>query len=172
MKLIKRHGILKSRPRVWRPYRIILHHTAGGTMRGAVSTLINRGLAYHYMIDKNGDVHEFVPPNKMAYHAYKNNLGTVGISFIGGGKFGPANAEQLKACMQLCKIIKEDYPSVTEITGHKHVDPRGWKVDPHFEGEPENGVNWDIDKKFMTAIAKETGLTFVNKGYLQGKGKY
>lgn len=163
MKWLKRHGLFKEHMRWVKPYRVILHHTAGGTMSGAVSTLVHRGLGYHYMIDKNGDVHEFVPASRWTPHAYKNNRGTVGVSFVGGGKYGPMNAAQLASTIKLLKILKQDYPTITELSGHKHVDPRGWKSDPQFPGEHDGKVDWRVDAHYMNLLAHETGLTFIGR---------
>ena len=168
MKWKKRHGIFNTKTRWIKPYRVVLHHTAGGTMSGAVQTLIKRGLGYHYIITKKGDIHEFVPASKWTAHAYKNNRGTIGVSFVGGGRFGPMNAKQLSSTIQLLKVLKKDYPSIREVSGHKHVDPRGWKSDPMFPSERVGKVDWKVDAHFMNLIAGETGLTFVGKSDLRG----
>lgn len=157
--IIKRHGELKSRPRIMSPHTAILHHTAGSSVGGAVAALKNRGLAYHYILDRKGKIYEFVPPMRRASHAYKRNTGTIGISFVGGGKFGYTTALQVKAAIKLLIHLKVQY-NIKYVTGHKHVDPRGWKIDPRFEGEPENGVDWNIDARHMSAIAEATGLKF------------
>jgi N-acetyl-anhydromuramyl-L-alanine amidase AmpD len=169
MKIIEKHGLLHYSSRFRNPKRIILHHTAGGSLSGAEVTLRGRKLAYHYMIDKDGVIYEYVTPNNHASHAYRNNSGTVGVAFVGGGKFGPCNPLQLQAIIDICNHIQAEYPSIKEITGHKHVDPRGWKIDPRWPGEPELGIDWDIDAQYMKQIADATGLKFIKKGYEKGK---
>ena len=163
IKLHSRHGLFKEGRRVVRPYKVILHHTAGGSLSGAESTLQQRGLGYHYMIDYEGDVYEYVPADRWTAHAYKNNRGTVGVSFIGGGKYGAANEQQIEACIDLCNYLRQRYPSIKEISGHKHVDTRGWKIDPRFAGEPADGVDLDVDKENMDYIADGCGLTFTTR---------
>lgn len=169
MRIVEKHGMFKNRWRGVNPKRIILHHTAGGSVSGAEATLGKRGLGYHYIIDKKGTVNEYVSANRYTPHAYKNNYNTVGVCFVGGGKFGPASPEQIASCIQLCKILKQDYPSIKEISGHKHVDPRGWKIDPRFAGEPVLGVDWKLDEAQMTKIAKATDLKFVSRKDIYGK---
>ena len=168
MHIVKKHNRFKQRRRFVKPFRVILHHTAGGTLRGAQSTLINRGLGYHYMIEKNGTVHEYVPADKWTPHAYKANRGTVGVSFVGGGKYGAMSDEQYNSVIELLKVLKDTYPTITEVSGHKHVDNRGWKIDPRMPGEPANGVDFNIDKKYMDKIACKSGLKFVSKKDLFG----
>lgn len=131
-------------------------------MSGAVSTLIKRRLGYHYIINKNGDIHEFVPANRWTPHAYKNNRGTVGISFVGGGKFGPISDVQISSLIVLLTVIKEDYPTIRELSGHEQVDPRGWKTDPQWPGEKPGKDDPEIDRYFMEKIAKATGLTYID----------
>ncbi len=171
MKWKKRHGLVKSSRRLIKPFRIVLHHTGGSTASGAISALYSRGLGYHYLVDKKGDVHELVPPNRRTWHAKGANTGTVGISFVSGGKAGPVNKKQIQSCIQLMKIIKGDYPSLREVTGHKHVDKRG-KSDPQWPGEPVGKNRWKIDKRYMRDIAKKTGYEFISKFDLRGESNW
>jgi N-acetyl-anhydromuramyl-L-alanine amidase AmpD len=175
MKIVQKYGILRSKRRFVRPHTVVLHHTAGGTVSGAVSALKNRGLAYHYIINKKGTVYEYAPPSRYTAHAYKANRGTIGVSLVGGGKYGPATDLQIDSIIQLCKIIKQDYPTVKSITGHKSIDPRGdrWrsaKIDPRFPGEPANGIDNKIDVKYMTRISKACDLVFRPRSYYVTRG--
>lgn len=163
MDMVNRIGVLKSHYRAVRPKRIVLHHTAGGTVSGAESALKNRGLGYHFIIDKKGKIYQYSPVHRAMWHAYKNNYNTIGICFVGGGKFGPATPEQIASCIGLCKLIKQDYPSVVELSGHKDVDPRSIKIDPRFKGEPENGINWTIHDQEMNKIAEACDLKFMSR---------
>ena len=75
---------------------IVVNYTAGGTLSGAVRTLEKRGVSYHYIIDTNGDVYQFVPESRSAYHAGCKlsdtkcllpgmNQQSIGISFVNCG---------------------------------------------------------------------------------------
>lgn len=163
MRWIKRHGLFKTKRRWVKPNKVILHHTAGGTLRGAVDTLKKRGLGYHYMISKAGDIYEYVPADRWTAHAYKNNRGTVGVSYVCGGKYGHVNEKQLESSIQLLKVLKTDYPTITTVTSHKRVDPRGWKIDPRFKGEPANGIDWEVDEIYMQLIATHTDLNLEDR---------
>ncbi|MCW5943136.1 MAG: N-acetylmuramoyl-L-alanine amidase [Fimbriimonadaceae bacterium] len=48
---------------------IVLHATAGGTLAGAVKALRDKGLGYHYLIDKKGVVHKGCPAAMETFHA-------------------------------------------------------------------------------------------------------
>ncbi len=48
---------------------IILHYTVTRNAEQAFKALKERGLSYHYIIDKDGTIYQLVPENKMALHA-------------------------------------------------------------------------------------------------------
>jgi len=75
---------------------VVVHYTASGTLEGAVRTLRNVGYSYHYLIDHDGSVHQYVPEGKSAYHAGcdakaaeckrpGSNQPSIGISFVNCG---------------------------------------------------------------------------------------
>ena len=158
---LKKHHFLRSSFTSIPPKTIVLHHTGGSSIVGAEETLKKRRLGYHYMIDGDGTVIEYASPSRRMSHAYRNNTGTIGVSFVGGGRFGACNKEQYTSIIELIKDIKREYPSVVAFTGHKHIDPRGWKIDPRWSGEPPDGIDWDIDKKWMLHIKEQTGLEVI-----------
>jgi N-acetyl-anhydromuramyl-L-alanine amidase AmpD len=163
MKLVNKLGKLVSHGRQ-EPYLIVLHDTAGPTLGGAESTLKQRGLGYHYMIDNNGDCHEYAKPTSLMWHAKDYNLGTVGVSFVGGGDAPPVSEVQIKALIELVNTrIKPLGPDIIQITCHKHASHAG-KVDPRWPGEPSNGISLGIDRIYMGRIAKAVGLEFLGHG--------
>ena len=173
MNIIKKHNILKSRRRAFKVRTIVLHHSAGPSVRSAENALINRNLGYHFMIEKDGTVYEYAPVHRYMSHAYRYNRGSAGVCFIGGGKYGPASECQIEAVIEVLRMLAFDFPAITTVTGHKHVDRRGphlrrGKIDPRFEGEPEQSIDWKIDEKFMKRIANQSGLRFVNRKELYG----
>ena len=130
------------------PSEIIFHHTGGPNTRGAMSALQNRGLSYNYIINKQGDVNKLVDPSRRAFHAKGNNTGTLGISFVGGKRYGSVNDAQHNAAIKLTNQLKQQYPSIKSITGHQFRDSHpGRKA-----GEP-TGFNYGL-------IANQTGLKF------------
>jgi N-acetyl-anhydromuramyl-L-alanine amidase AmpD len=84
------------------PRSVMLHTTGGGSVIGAVETLIARGLSYNYIIDDNGVVYQLVDFANSAWHAgvikspnlrakvfygslkgeYNPNRHSVGISYV------------------------------------------------------------------------------------------
>ena len=124
---------------------IVLHATAGRGVDGAVSTLIQRGLSYHFIIAKDGTVTKCVPISAEAYHAGKSsgpegasvNGYSVGISFanLNDGK-DPYTLAQHLACEELIASILKQVPSIVYLTTHRQISyPR--KNDPlDFDARP------------------------------------
>lgn len=48
---------------------IVMHSTAGGSLSGDITTLRKRGLAYHYLIDRDGKVYKCIPLSNKCSHA-------------------------------------------------------------------------------------------------------
>lgn len=174
-------------PRLISPHTIIIHHTAGGNLSGAESALKSRGLAYHYMIDKDGTVYEYAKPSRRTYHAYKRATGTVGISYVGGRTAADfINEAQMASLEELIVKLKREYPTIKKLSGHKHMDPRTkssrwpYKVDPYWPGDTPNGYvdghNWKNDRYHMDRLCKLSGLQFYSElipmtsRYLNGEG--
>lgn len=124
---------------------IVLHATAGRGVDGAVSTLRQRGLSYHFIIGKDGSVTKCVPISGEAFHAGESkgpegasvNRYSVGISFanLNDGK-DPYTVAQHLACEELIGEILRQVPSIVYLTTHRQVSyPR--KSDPlNFDARP------------------------------------
>lgn len=172
-RVIPRLGIIKSYA-TQDPCMIVLHDTAGPSVKSAEQTFLNErpSLGYHFMIAKDGTIFQYAALNKEVWHARGFNTNTIGISYAGGGGFGPVTEDQIKASIGLInEVVKPKCPKLTAITGHKHCSP-GRKHDPQFDGESALKADLVIDKNYMDRIAKETGLKFLNldtvNSYLKG----
>ena len=151
--VIQKLGLLQeaSWAQPGKPTRIILHHTAGATLKGAEQTLKQRGLGYHYMIDRDGTRYQYYRDTAAANHAKYNNRRTIGISLVGGGGTR-LNDIQVDSLIVLMRIIIDANPLIVDFSSHREVDahtpaPSG-KVDPDFADF--HGV--------MDRIAEKTGL--------------
>ena len=139
---------------------IILHATAGAeetasSAAGALSTLRQRGLSYHYIIAKDGTIYKCVPYRNVAFHAGNSygpheeergisnvqdgawfvedtsvNPYTVGISFVNlDDGSDPFTDDQLQAADDLIQQLKEALP-LKWISTHWAVSPKR-KIDPN-----------------------------------------
>ncbi|MDQ6961007.1 MAG: 1,6-anhydro-N-acetylmuramyl-L-alanine amidase AmpD [Mariprofundaceae bacterium] len=95
----------------------------------------------HFLIDRQGQIIQFVPCQKRAWHAgvsqWKSrqqcNDFSIGIEMIGDEEQA-FSAQQYQCCAQLCHSLQHLFPSISDITGHENIAPvRKW--DP--------GKQWD-----------------------------
>lgn len=150
---VSKLGILKSSYRDTPPNMIIIHDTVCGTVQQAENVLKDRGLAYHYVIDKDGIIHEYVDPKRLAHHALGWSYTTIGISANAGGKYGLVNEKQKQAIIELSKALRKKFPTIKYVTGHRDASKSG-KIDPEVPGKYSD---WMLD------IQKATGLKYLNK---------
>ena len=87
------------------PKRIVLHYSAGSTLKSAVDTLREKGFSYHVLIDVDGEPYQSRPFTIRATHAGRSNWkesgdvtnsnslneDSIGISFINLGQHGYFN---------------------------------------------------------------------------------
>jgi AmpD protein len=95
----------------------------------------NLQVSAHFLIDRTGDLWQFVSCDRRAWHAGSSsylgrddcNNHSIGIELEGleGGCFEPQQYETLTA---LCAAILSNYP-VRHFAGHEHIAP-GRKSDP------------------------------------------
>jgi hypothetical protein len=102
---------------------IIVHHTGGRGLQAAIDTLKARGLGYHYMVDRDGSITEFVPGDQKAWHAGKTdkkpnltNSNTVSISLVAKDD-SDVTKEQIKAGFGLGKDLMARY-GASQVAGH------------------------------------------------------
>ncbi len=156
IRLIKPYFAHRKRPASAVITTVVLHATAGATLSGAVSTLRERGLGYHYLIDKDGTVWKGCPVMSLTGHA-GNSYGpnesaagvsrvqnrrkefvadcsvndyTIGISFVNENDgVHPYTEAQELAIRVLLRELKAALPSICWLTTHAIVSP-GRKSDP------------------------------------------
>lgn len=92
----------------------------------------------HLLIRRDGEVQQFVPFTKRAWHAGQScwqgrercNDFTIGIE-LEGDDFSPFEKEQYQQLASVIKLLIATYPklSTEQIAGHEHIAP-GRKTDP------------------------------------------
>ena len=112
---------------------IIVHHTGGRGLQAAIDTLKARGLGYHYMVDRDGSITEFVPGDQKAWHAGKtdkkpelSNSNTISISLVAKDD-KDVTKEQIKSGFGLGKDLMAKYGASSvaghgETSSHKHPE--------------------------------------------------
>jgi N-acetyl-anhydromuramyl-L-alanine amidase AmpD len=138
---------------------VVIHHTTGNSFAQTKATFMNgrtsNPVSAHFVIDKKGELYQFVDPNQRAYHAgvsawkVKNNRGklvlrenvndySIGVEFVNRGDGIDAfTKEQYAAFNALFDFLKANYPKLEtktasevqkNIVGHKDITCR--KIDP------------------------------------------
>ncbi len=92
------------------------------------------GNSGHYYIDRDGAVHVFVEPGRIAHHTRGYNERSIGIELVNLGRFPnwldsrhqvmeePYAEAQIAALIALLAALKRDLPNLREIGGHEDLD--------------------------------------------------
>jgi hypothetical protein len=107
---------------------VVIHHTGGNSLQGAVDTLKQRGLSYHYLVDRDGKVVQVLPDNLIGWHSYPsnkkpefNNSNTISISMVAADDKN-VTAEQIAAATSLESMLAKKYGfTKTNAYGHGEV---------------------------------------------------
>ena len=128
---------------------IVLHHTGNrsdlassvnndwGT-RIAIEQLStdNTHQSAHFLIAKDGSIHQLVSTDNRAYHAVDFNNRSIGIEILGNGSRHPYTDAQYSALQTLLPELIDHYPDIKFVTSHSSVDrindahPGSGKNDP------------------------------------------
>tara|TARA_R110000868_G_scaffold287378_2_gene547744 strand:- start:3188 stop:5557 length:2370 start_codon:yes stop_codon:yes gene_type:complete len=99
----------------------VIHHTGGGSMSGAIETLKQRGLSYHYIIDKDGTVKQLIPGKGIGYHAESYNVNTFGIALVAEDD-SKVTAAQISASISLNARLASTYNYDSKnVFGHGEI---------------------------------------------------
>lgn len=154
------------------PKIIVVHHTAINDYNDSLSRFISETLpgdrpdikgggvlnvSAHFMVERDGTVHQLMPLNFMARHVIGLNYCSIGIENVGGENSADnLTPEQLKANIELVNYLKDKFPSIEYLIGHyeyrcfegtplwleKDDGYRTFKDDPsvRFMGELRHGI--------------------------------
>lgn len=96
-----------------------------------------RFIGYHYYIRRDGTVANTRPLERMGAHARGHNASSIGICYEGGldeqGRAADTRTEaQKKAMAKLIVQLKFQFPTITQILGHRDL-PGVQKACPCFD---------------------------------------
>lgn len=92
------------------------------------------GNSGHYYIDRDGTVHVFVRPERIAHHVRGHNERAIGIELVNTGRYPdwldsrrqamdePYTEAQLGALVALLRVLAERYPTLRQVAGHEDLD--------------------------------------------------
>jgi N-acetylmuramoyl-L-alanine amidase len=92
------------------------------------------GNSGHFYIDRDGTVHAFVRPERIAHHVRGHNPRAIGIELVNTGRYPdwldsrrqamtePYTEAQIGALVALLRALAQDYPALREVAGHEDLD--------------------------------------------------
>ncbi|HZF96667.1 MAG TPA: N-acetylmuramoyl-L-alanine amidase [Pseudoxanthomonas sp.] len=92
------------------------------------------GNSGHFYIDRDGSVHRYVDPARVAHHVRGHNARSVGIELVNAGRYPDWLATgsqemreaytdaQIRALVALLGRLAEEIPSLRYIEGHEQLD--------------------------------------------------
>ena len=133
-KYIKSHYGLEVEDIKIVPKIIVIHHTAIDDLNDSLSRFtsqtlpsvradINNGgavnVSAHFMVARDGSVHQLMPLDTMARHVIGLNYNAIGIENVGGqGGADDLTKEQLEANIALVKELQGRFETIEYLIGH------------------------------------------------------
>ena len=103
--------------------RLILHHFASnGTPEAVANYHINNrdwpGIAYHYVIAKDGTIYKTNRHETISYHVAGENYRSIGISLEGNFEIEPHIPAQINSLNFLIPYLRSQFPQPLEVYQH------------------------------------------------------
>ena len=102
--------------------KLVYHYTTSESADGVISWLCNPSaqVSAHYVIDLEGKITQLVQDDQKAWHAYGNNVDSLGIEVCAktGKKMTDKQSAALKA---LSLYLLGEYPTLDLVTGHRFL---------------------------------------------------
>ncbi len=92
------------------------------------------GNSGHFYIERNGNIEQWVPVERIAHHIRRHNERSIGIELVNRGRFPgwfdssqqdmtePYSAPQISSLIVLLQQLISELPTVEWITGHQNLD--------------------------------------------------
>jgi beta-N-acetylhexosaminidase len=116
------------------PKMIVVHHTAIDDFADSLSRFIAQALpsdrpdikgggalnvSTHFMVERDGTIHQLMPLDFMARHVIGLNYSSIGIENVGGqNSKDNLTKEQLEANIELIKWLKKEFETIEYVIGH------------------------------------------------------
>ena len=126
-----RYGLIQEEPTIT-PKMVVVHWTAIPTFEGTFNTFNTTTLpnsrtgiktagalnvSSQYSIDRDGTIYQLMPDTIMARHVIGLNHCAIGIENVGGTKNTPMTDAQLKANIDLIRMLNQKY-ELEYVIGH------------------------------------------------------
>ncbi len=131
---IKEHYGLEVKDIKITPKIIVIHHTAIDDFTDSLSRFTSETLptdrpditsggalnvSAHFMVERDGTIHQLMPLDFMARHVIGLNYNSIGIENVGGANSADnLTKEQLLANISLVKELKKRFDTIEYVIGH------------------------------------------------------
>ncbi|RAT94517.1 N-acetylmuramoyl-L-alanine amidase [Brevibacillus sp. Leaf182] len=88
------------------------------------------GIAYHFVIQKDGVIYWCNDPEAISYHVGNSNRHALGICLVGDFRTQKPTPEQLDAANRLIQHLQVQIPSMKQVFGHQEYPGYAWKNCP------------------------------------------
>jgi N-acetylmuramoyl-L-alanine amidase len=87
--------------------------------RPEIANASTLNVSTHFMVERDGTIHQLMPLDFMARHVIGLNYSSIGIENVGGeGYVQDLTVEQLLANIFIVKYLKKKFPSIEYVVGH------------------------------------------------------
>lgn len=131
------HRTLKYKTRKLSDIRsIAIHHslTLSGSPEAFANYHINTndwpGIAYTYVVQRDGTVYKCWDHDKVTYHVGNSNKHALGICMVGDFRTQQPTVEQYGAAIELVRQLQKEIPTATQVKGHSEYPGYSWKACP------------------------------------------
>lgn len=153
---------------------IAIHHSL--TKEGSSAAFANYhvknngwpGVAYHFVILKNGTIEWNHDLGVSSYHVGNSNKFAVGVCLVGDFRNEEPTFEQKDALYSLVNALKKDLPNYKRTRGHDEFPGYSWKACPEFDYRAV--VTGDYRKPVKSTVNDPTriywGDSLINRGQI------
>ena len=116
------------------PKIVVIHHTAIDDYEKSLARFVSQTLptdrpeiqkagavnvSAHFMVERDGTIHQLMPLDLMARHVIGLNYNSIGIENVGGENYADnLTKEQLKANIELINYLTERFKTIEYVIGH------------------------------------------------------
>ncbi|MPY20053.1 N-acetylmuramoyl-L-alanine amidase [Paenibacillus glucanolyticus] len=115
------------------------------------------GIAYTYVIQRDGTLYMCWDPTVVTYHVGNSNKHALGICLIGDFRTQKPTPEQYQSAIELIRELQPQMPSAQQIKGHSEYPGYSWKACPVID---MNKFRDDVDGK---TIERDEGMNASEK---------
>jgi N-acetylmuramoyl-L-alanine amidase len=90
------------------------------------------GIAYHFVIQKDGVIYWCNDPEAISYHVGNSNRHALGICLVGDFRTQKPTPEQLDSANRLIQHLQVQIPTMKQVFGHQEYPGYAWKNCPAF----------------------------------------